>query len=127
MTLISTPIVAQAIGPYSHAVRIGSLIYTSGQIALSPDGSFIGGDITAQTRQVLENLKNILEAGNSSISNVIKTTVFLVDMQDFEVLNEVYAQYFGDHKPARSTIAVKKLPKNALVEIECVAEVCKTS
>lgn len=127
MTLISTQMAPQAIGPYSQAVRAGNLIYTSGQIALSPDGSFIGGDIIAQAKQVLENLKNILEFSSSSMSNVIKTTVFLVDMQDFEALNKIYAQYFGDHKPARSTIAVKKLPKNALVEIECVAEVCKTS
>lgn len=127
MTLISTQMAPQAIGPYSQAVRAGNLIYTSGQIALSPDGSFIGGDIIAQAKQALENLKNILEFSSSSMSDVIKTTVFLVDMQDFEALNKIYAQYFGDHKPARSTIAVKKLPKNALVEIECVAEVCKTS
>lgn len=127
MTLISTQMAPQAIGPYSQAVRAGNLIYTSGQIALSPDGSFIGGDIIAQAKQALENLKNILEFSSSSMSDVIKTTVFLVDMQDFEDLNKIYAQYFGDHKPARSTIAVKKLPKNALVEIECVAEVCKTS
>ncbi|WP_334092155.1 Rid family detoxifying hydrolase, partial [Helicobacter typhlonius] len=97
------------------------LIFTSGQIALTPQGDFINGDIVAQTTQVLENLEAILESAGSSLQKVLKTSVFLADMNDFNALNEVYARYFGSHKPARSTIAVKTLPKNALVEIECIA------
>ncbi|PAF41868.1 RidA family protein [Helicobacter sp. 11S03491-1] len=121
MKIISTFNAPQAIGPYSQAVVIDNLIYTSGQIALKKDGTFLEGDIRSQTKQVLENLKLILESENSSLSKVIKTTVFLVDMNDFADLNQIYTDYFGDHKPARSTVAVKTLPKNALVEIECVA------
>lgn len=120
-TPISTPNAPQAIGPYSQAYIHNGLIYTSGQIALTPQGDFINGDIVAQSTQVLENLKAILESVGSSLQKVIKTSVFLSDMEHFNALNEVYAQYFGSHKPARSTIAVKSLPKNALVEIECIA------
>lgn len=120
-TPIHTPHAPKAIGPYSQAHIFNGLIYTSGQIALTPQGEFIEGDITAQSKQVLENLKAILESSGSSLLKVIKTTVFLSDMSHFNALNEVYAQYFGQHKPARSTIAVKTLPKNALVEIECIA------
>lgn len=122
MKIISIPNAPAAIGPYSQAMVVGDIIYTSGQIALKPDGSFLDGDITLQTIQVLENLKNILESENSSLKKVIKTTVFLSDMDNFAKLNEVYAQYFGNHKPARTTVAVKTLPKNALVEIECIAQ-----
>lgn len=122
MKIISTPNAPTAIGPYSQAMIVGDMIYTSGQIALKPDGSFLDGDITLQTIQVLENLKYILESQNSSLKKVVKTTVFLSDMDNFSKLNEVYARYFGNHKPARSTVAVKTLPKNALVEIECIAE-----
>lgn len=118
---ISTPNAPQAIGPYVQARIYNGLIYTSGQIALTPKGNFINGDIVAQTTQVLENLKAILESAGSNLQKVIKTSVFLSDMEHFNALNEVYAQYFGTHKPARSTIAVKTLPKNALVEIECIA------
>lgn len=120
-TPISTPNAPQAIGPYSQAHIHNGLIYTSGQIALTPEGDFINGDIVAQSTQVLENLKAILESVGSSLQKVIKTSVFLSDMEHFNALNEVYARYFGSHKPARSTIAVKSLPKNALVEIECIA------
>lgn len=121
MQTISTLRAAQAIGPYSQGKIVGDLIFTSGQIALLPNGEFIDGDIVAQTRQVLENLETILKEADSSLECVIKTTVFLSDMSDFNAMNEIYAQYFGEHKPARSTIAVKTLPKNAKVEIECVA------
>nr|WP_317403177.1 RidA family protein [uncultured Helicobacter sp.] len=118
---ISTKNAPQAIGPYSQAYIHNGLIYTSGQIALTPQGEFIDGDITAQSTQVLQNLKAILESAGSSLQKVIKTSVFLSDMEHFNALNAVYAEFFGSHKPARSTIAVKTLPKNALVEIECIA------
>lgn len=121
MQTISTLRAAQAIGPYSQGKIVGDLIFTSGQIALLPNGEFIDGDIVAQTRQVLENLEAILKEADSSLECVVKTTVFLSDMSDFNAMNEIYAQYFGKHQPARSTIAVKTLPKNAKVEIECVA------
>lgn len=120
-TPISTPLAPQAIGPYSQAQIHNGLIYTSGQIPLDAQGEFVQGDINAQTTQVLENLKAILQSAGSGLEKVIKTTVFLSDINDFEALNKIYAQYFGDHKPARSTIAVKTLPKNSLVEIECIA------
>lgn len=110
-----------AVGPYSHAVRYGDMVYTSGQIPLKPeDGSIVGGGIAEQTRQVIENLKKVLEASGSSLDKVIKTTCFLYDMGDFAVFNEVYAQYFTE-KPARSCVAVKTLPKNVLCEIEAIA------
>nr|QGT50482.1 2-iminobutanoate/2-iminopropanoate deaminase [uncultured Helicobacter sp.] len=125
MQTICTQAAPQAIGPYSQAQIHNGIIYTSGQIALTPQGDFINSDIVAQTTQVLENLKAILESAGSSLQNVIKTTVFLQNMEDFESLNRIYAQYFDPHKPARSTIAVKTLPKNALVEIECIAIVQK--
>ncbi|CAM3283046.1 RidA family protein [Helicobacter labetoulli] len=118
---ISTKNAPQAIGPYSQAYVHNGLIYTSGQIALTPQGEFVDGDITAQSTQVLQNLKAILESAGSSLQKVIKTSVFLSDMEHFNALNAVYAEFFGSHKPARSTIAVKTLPKNALVEIECIA------
>lgn len=100
---------------------MGEFIFTSGQIALTPSGEFIDGDIVAQTRQVLENLSAILKEADSSLAKVVKTNVFLADMGDFGAMNEIYAEYFGDNKPARSTVAVKTLPKNAKVEIECIA------
>ncbi|AAP78290.1 RidA family protein [Helicobacter sp. MIT 03-1614] len=118
---VSTLKAPQAIGPYSQAQIYNGIIYTSGQIALNAQGDFVNGDITAQSTQVLENLKAILESAGSSLQKVIKTSVFLSDINHFNALNEVYAKYFGSHKPARSTIAVKSLPKNALVEIECIA------
>lgn len=111
---ISTPNAPQAIGPYSQAYTYNGLIFTSGQIALTPQGDFINGDIVAQTTQVLENLEAILESAGSSLQKVLKTSVFLADMNDFNALNEVYARYFGSHKPARSTIAVKLYPKTRL-------------
>lgn len=123
MKVVSTLEAPQAIGPYSQAIALGSVLYTSGQIPLDKNGNFVEGDIRVQTTQVLENLKQVLQAGGSSLDRVVKTTVFLANMDDFVAFNEVYAKFFGEHKPARSTIAVKTLPKNALVEIECVAKI----
>lgn len=123
MELVNTKTAPEAIGPYSQAVIANGLIYTSGQIALTPSGELIERDIKKQTRQVLTNLKNVLESVESDLNNVIKTTIYLENMEDFGIVNVIYAEYFGDHKPARSTIAVKTLPKNVLVEIECIATV----
>ncbi|MCI5968435.1 RidA family protein [Helicobacter sp.] len=120
MEIIATQNAPQAIGPYSQAVRANGMLYTSGQIGLTPQGELLG-DISVQTRQVLNNLKEVLRAGNSSMDRVIKTTIFLSDMEDFGIVNTIYAEFFGEHKPARSTVAVKTLPKNALIEIECIA------
>ena len=121
MKTISTTLAPAAIGPYSQAVNIGNLIYTSGQIALEPNGQFLQGDIKEQTVQVLTNLQNVLEEAGSSLQKVVKTTVFLADMNDFVSVNTIYAEFFSNHKPSRSTVAVKTLPMNALVEIEAIA------
>jgi len=125
MTFTQTSKAPSAIGPYSQAVVHNGLVYTSGQIALKPDGSdeILKENVVLQAKQVLQNLRNVLEASGSSIDNVIKTTIFLADMNDFAVVNEVYEEAFGSHKPARSTVAVKTLPKNALVEIDAIAVV----
>jgi len=120
MKKIQTTNAPSAIGPYSQAIKVGNFIYTSGQIALTPNGEFLGGNVTAQTKQVCENLKAVLKEAGVSLENVVKTTIFLANMDDFNDLNSVYGEYFS-HKPARSTVAVKTLPKNALVEIECIA------
>lgn len=121
MTIVHTPNAAAAIGPYSQAMVANGMVFTSGQIALTPSGEMIQGDVSAQCTQVLSNLKAVLEASGSSLNKVIKTTIFLSDMDDFGAVNALYAQAFGDHKPARSTVAVKTLPKNALVEIDAIA------
>ena len=112
----------KAIGPYEQAIKVGDFIYTAGQIPLDPKtGSLVEGGIAAQTRQVLENLKAVLEAGGSSLDRVVKATVFLKSIGDFASMNEVYAEYLGHVKPARSTVAVAELPRGALVEIDFVA------
>ena len=121
MKEISTKDAPQAIGPYSQAIEANGFIFTSGQIALKPDGTLETGDVVHQTHQVMKNLYYVLEAAGAHFNDVVKTTIFLADMNDFEKVNEVYAHYFGLHKPARSTVAVKTLPKNVLVEIECIA------
>ena len=121
MKFISTKEAPQAIGPYSQAVEVNGFIYTSGQIALMPDGTMETTDIEHQTHQVMKNLFYVLEAADAHFNDVIKTTIFLADMNDFDIVNKVYAHYFGMHKPVRSTVAVKTLPKNALVEIDCIA------
>lgn len=113
-----------AIGPYSQAVKVGSLVFVSGQIPVDPaTGEFAGTDIETQTHQSLKNLKAILEEAGSGLEKVVKTTVFLQDMNDFAAMNGVYAQYFKEPFPARAAVQVGRLPKDALVEIECVAEV----
>lgn len=120
--IVSTEKAPKAIGPYSQAVRIENLVYTAGQIALDPATmELVSGGIEAQTRRVLTNLKNVLESAGSGLNYVIKTTVFLADMKDFSAMNAVYAEFFTENPPARSTIAVAALPKNGLVEIEVVA------
>ena len=123
MEYIHTDEAPKAIGPYSQAIKIGDFIFTSGQIALTPDGVMREGDIEVQTTQVLTNLKNVLEEAGSSLDKVIKTTIFLANMDDFVKVNEIYAKFFDSHKPARSTVAVKTLPKNALIEIEAIATI----
>ena len=110
-----------AIGPYSQAVVVNNMVFTSGQIALTPQGEMVENDIQKQTKQVLTNLSAVLKASNSSLQNVIKTTIFLSNMDDFVVVNKIYEEFFDSHKPARSTVAVKTLPKNALVEIDAIA------
>lgn len=119
---IATPKAPGAIGPYSQAVRVGGFVYTSGQLPIDPaTGTFPEGGIEAQTRQSLSNIRAILEAAGLSMKNVVKTTVFLADMGDFAAMNTVYAEFFEAPFPARSAVAVKTLPKNALVEIEVIA------
>ena len=113
-----------AVGPYSHAVRTGGLLFCSGQVALDPEtDAFVGGDVAAQTRQAFANVRAVLAAAGAGLDAVVKTTVFLQTMDDFGAMNAVYADAFGDHRPARSTVAVAGLPLGALVEIEVVAEV----
>lgn len=110
------------IGPYSQAVKSSGFLFASGQVALDPHSNeFFGGDIRQQTERVLENIKGILEAGGSNLHHVVKTTVFLKEMNDFPAMNEVYAKYFTAAPPARSTVQVARLPKDALVEIEVIA------
>ncbi len=112
----------EPIGPYSQAVKLGNLIFTSGQIALDPEtGQIVAGDIMAQTRRTLENIKAIITAGGSDISKVVKVTVYLKNIQDFPAMNEVYAEYFGESKPTRSTIEASRLPKDSLIEIDAIA------
>ena len=120
MEKIHTSNAPEAIGPYSQAIKVGNMIFTSGQIALTPNGEFLDADIKTQTKQVCENLKAVLNAAGADIKDVVKTTIFLSDINDFNAVNEVYGKYFS-HKPARSTVAVKELPKGAKVEIECIA------
>jgi 2-iminobutanoate/2-iminopropanoate deaminase len=121
-TVITTERAPRAIGPYEQAIRIDRFIFTSGQIALDPTtGKLIDGDIAAQTRRVLENLKAVLEAGGSSLDRVVKATVYLTDLSTFSRMNEVYAEYLRHVKPARSTVGVASLPLGASVEIELIA------
>jgi len=119
---VATGKAPKAIGPYSQAVIANGFLYSAGQIALDPATmALVGSDVKAQTERVLRNLEAILHEAGSSLDRVVKTTVFLADMGDFAAMNEVYAQHFGEHRPARSTVAAKTLPKNALVEIDVVA------
>jgi 2-iminobutanoate/2-iminopropanoate deaminase len=122
MRAVAAPAAPAAIGPYSQAIVTGGFVFTAGQIALVPDTmQLVQGDIGVETSQVFANLKAVLEAAGSSLNRVVRTTVFLADMADFPAMNEVYAREFGGHRPARSTVAVKTLPKNARVEIDLIA------
>ncbi|MGH7809146.1 MAG: RidA family protein [Candidatus Binatia bacterium] len=119
---VATDKAPQAIGPYEQAIKIGEFVYTAGQIPIDPKtGNLVSGGIKEQTVQVLENLKAVLEAGGSSLDRVVKATVFLKNIADFAAMNEIYAEYFGQSKPARSTVAVADLPRGALVEIDLIA------
>ncbi len=124
MQTISTPHAPAAIGPYSQAVTHGGVVYCSGQIALIPaTGALVEGDVAAQTQQVLANLDAVLVGAGSDRTRVLKTTVFLRDMADFKAMNDVYAAFFGEHRPARATVAVAGLPRDVRVEIDCIATV----
>lgn len=123
MNAISTTNAPAVIGPYSQAIKVGELVFVSGQLPIDPaTGAFAEGGIKELTRQSLTNMKAILEEAGTSMANVVKTTVFLADMNDFAAMNEVYAEFFAAPFPARSAVAVKTLPKGALVEIECIAQ-----
>ena len=123
-TTISTQGAPRAIGPYSQGITANGFLFTAGQVGFDPaSGELVDGGISEQTHRVLQNIRAILRAGGSDVEQVVKTTVFLVDMADFALMNEVYAEYFGDHRPARSTVAVASLPRGARVEIEAVAAV----
>lgn len=120
MQIIQTPHAPAAIGPYAQGVVVGQVLYTSGQIALRPDGTLAEGDITVQTQQVLSNLTAIIQQAGADLSKVVKTTVFLKNLDDFAAMNAIYGEAFGTHTPARSTVQVAKLPRDVLVEIEAI-------
>ena len=120
--IISTENAPGAIGPYSQAVKTENMVFVSGQIPIDPQtGEFVSNDVGEQTRQVLKNLSAVLEAAGSDLNNVVKTTVFLADMNDFAAMNEIYAEYFSENKPARATVQAARLPRDARVEIDCIA------
>jgi 2-iminobutanoate/2-iminopropanoate deaminase len=121
MKFITTKDAPEAIGPYSQAVEVNGFVYTSGQIGLLPDGKLAGDDIEIQMHQVMKNLYYVLEAANSRFEDVIKSTIYLEDMRDFDTINKIYGYHFKDHRPARSTVAVRSLPKGVKVEIDCIA------
>jgi 2-iminobutanoate/2-iminopropanoate deaminase len=122
MDYIATTGAPQAIGPYSQAVRIGNVLYTSGQIALDPaTGNLLDGTFEVQARRVFENLRAVLNEAGGDFNNVARATVFLLDLANFQALNAIYAEYFGDHKPARTTVGVAQLPRGAAVEIDLIA------
>jgi 2-iminobutanoate/2-iminopropanoate deaminase len=120
MKQIQTSNAPAAIGPYSQAIQVGTMLFTSGQIPLRADGSLVEGDIEVQTQQVFDNLRAVIEAAGGTLSQVVKTTVFLKDLQDFVAMNGVYEAAFGDHRPARSAVQVARLPRDVLVEIEAI-------
>jgi 2-iminobutanoate/2-iminopropanoate deaminase len=121
--IVATNDAPQAIGPYSQALKVGGLLFTSGQIAIDPGtGQVIQGDVAEQTDRVMKNLAAILKSAGVGLHRVVKTTVFLKSMSDFAVMNETYGKHFGDHRPARSTVEVARLPKDVLVEIDAIAE-----
>ena len=123
-TVVSAPTSAPAIGPYSPAVRVGSFLFLSGQIPLDPaSGQLVEGDIRAQTTRVMQNMGELLNAGGADFSHVVRTTIFLADMNDFAAVNEIYASYFSEPYPARATVQVARLPKDVRVEIDAIAVV----
>ena len=120
--IIATENAPGAIGPYSQAVKTGNMVFCSGQIPIDPaTGEFVSDNVAEQTEQVLKNLSAVLAAAGTNLNNVVKTTVFLADMNDFTAMNEVYSKFFSENKPARATVQAARLPKDARVEIECVA------
>jgi len=120
--VISTDKAPGAIGPYSQAIKTGGFIFCSGQIPIDPEtGEFVSQDVAEQTEQVFKNLNEVLMAAGSGLENVVKTTVFLADMGDFAAMNDVYGRYFNENKPARATVQAARLPRDARVEIECIA------
>jgi len=120
--VVSTENAPGAIGPYSQAIKVNGLVFCSGQIPIDPaTGQFVSDDVAAQTEQVLKNLDAVLQAAGSSLGSVVKTTVFLADMNDFAAMNDVYGQFFSENKPARATVQAARLPRDAKVEIECIA------
>ena len=119
---ISTENAPGAIGPYSQAIKVENMVFCSGQIPIDPQtGEFVSDDVAEQTRQVLKNLSAVLEAAGANLNNVVKTTVFLADMNDFAAMNEIYAEFFSENKPARATVQAARLPRDARVEIDCIA------
>lgn len=120
MKPVATKNAPEAIGPYAQAMIVGDLLFTSGQIALRPDGSLNDGDVEVQTTQVLTNLKGVIEEAGATVDKVVKTTVFIKNMDEFAKVNAIYGEFFGTHKPARSCVEVARLPKDVLVEIEAI-------
>ena len=122
--VVSTENAPGAIGPYSQAIKVNGMVFCSGQIPIDPtSGQFVSDDVAAQTEQVLKNLDAVLRAAGTSLGSVVKTTVFLADMNDFAAMNEVYGKFFSENKPARATVQAARLPRDAKVEIECIAAV----
>jgi len=126
MEFLHTDRAPAAIGPYSQAVNVNGFLYSSGQIALTPEGKMLENDIKKQTRQIFANLRAILEDNGGSIESIIKINIFLTDMNDFGIVNVLMAEEFGDHKPVRSTVEVAGLPKNAMIEMDIIAKVSET-
>ncbi|MFC0138600.1 reactive intermediate/imine deaminase [Staphylococcus petrasii] len=123
MKTINTNKAPEALGPYSHAMVVNNLVFTSGQIPLDAEGNIVSDDVKEQTKQVLENLSVVLEEAGSDLESVVKATIFISDMNEFQQINEVYGSYFSEHQPARSCVEVARLPKDVKVEIEVVAKV----
>lgn len=123
MKTINTNKAPEALGPYSHAIVVNNLVFTSGQIPLDTEGNIVSSDVKEQTKQVLENLSVVLEEAGSDLNSVVKATIFISDMNEFQQINEVYGSYFNEHQPARSCVEVSRLPKDVKVEIELVGKV----
>ncbi|WP_251521073.1 MULTISPECIES: RidA family protein [Staphylococcus] len=123
MNVINTTKAPEALGPYSHATEVNGLVFTSGQIPLNTDGEIVSDDVREQTKQVLENLKVVLDEAGADLNSVVKSTIFINDMNEFKDINEVYGEYFTDNQPARSCVEVARLPKDVKVKIELIAQV----